>query len=560
DLAAIDTAISDKDQALLLLISLPSSYDNFMETLLYGRDTLKLEYVVATLYSRELQKMTEAKCDGGERKEATYSSVIYVRGAFKEGLSQRSAQQCTNSGVARHLDVARIQQHNRLVEDTTMSKYQVNRSPSSAIGFKKPVDMLAFFDWLACIKQWMLEPVNVKNKSFNESGEYKKTFIGSSVGTSLVHVLQRVKFEVEPQEDHTFEVEPHGNVDHVVVSHDVQTQDLVYYHLTLAVMDKIYAHESLTLYNTIACEVISKWKYGLKDDIDARSDVLRSGLPMGLLDKAKGNVLGMKIVKDLSENTLRVSQSRFYNRKLVQTFLEGHFILSLESSLSWNYDVEKNGKWSCIYVVGSQEYLMVYMRLDIASEDMAGYVTLTEAAKEAIWLMGLVIESRFELKIVAGIATCALSKDIPGPRFQHRIDEILLIMIMKLTNAGMKTQVDVKRIEIAWPFTDTFSKLSCLAASVPRLSMKNAGCFVSASNILLDGDLNPKISDFGMAKLFGINESEANTSRVVGTRGYMSPEYMMEGVVSTKTDVFSFGDLRGNCGTKGEVWISWIQY
>nr|GEX05088.1 retrovirus-related Pol polyprotein from transposon TNT 1-94 [Tanacetum cinerariifolium]GEX72410.1 retrovirus-related Pol polyprotein from transposon TNT 1-94 [Tanacetum cinerariifolium] len=43
DLAAIDIAISDEDQALLLLTSLPLSYNNFLESFLYGWDTLKLE-------------------------------------------------------------------------------------------------------------------------------------------------------------------------------------------------------------------------------------------------------------------------------------------------------------------------------------------------------------------------------------------------------------------------------------------------------------------------------------------------------------------------------------
>nr|GEY90240.1 retrovirus-related Pol polyprotein from transposon TNT 1-94 [Tanacetum cinerariifolium] len=254
----------------------------------------------------------------------------------------RSTQQCTKSGVAKHLGVAVIQQQNRFVKETN-------------------VTLLA-------------KVVLYRNMCYDESGKYKKTFISSSVASSQ----------------------------------EVQTQDLIYYHLArdreqhlacelfgyredsngatyvVAVVEKIYAHESLTFNNTVVSTVAG--------NAVTTSMAITEGIQKGLLAKAKENILSMEIVMDHSGNTLRVSQSR-------------------------DCDVEKNGKWSCIYAVRSQEYQMVCTRLDIASADVgslkanfqhmealltteAGYMTFMKAVKEAIWLKGLLEDLGVELNRV----------------------------------------------------------------------------------------------------------------------------------------------------------------
>ncbi|KAL7188162.1 hypothetical protein ACSBR1_038096 [Camellia fascicularis] len=98
---------------------------------------------------------------------------------------------------------------------------------------------------------------------------------------------------------------------------------------------------------------------------------------------------------------------------------------------------------------------------------------------------------------------------------------------------------------------------------------------LKASNVLLDCEMNPKISDFGLARTFGGDQSSARTSRVVGTYGYMSPEYAIDGLFSMKSDVFSFGVmvleiLSGKSNRRfhhpdhdfnllGHAWTLWIE-
>ncbi|XP_061339255.1 cold-responsive protein kinase 1-like [Gastrolobium bilobum] len=80
---------------------------------------------------------------------------------------------------------------------------------------------------------------------------------------------------------------------------------------------------------------------------------------------------------------------------------------------------------------------------------------------------------------------------------------------------------------------------------------------IKASNILLDKDLTPKISDFGLAKLIPSNMTHVST-RVAGTIGYLAPEYAIGGKLTRKADIYSFGVLlmeivSGRCNTNSQL-------
>ncbi|GJR04430.1 hypothetical protein Tco_0527414 [Tanacetum coccineum] len=433
DLVAIHTAISDDDQTFLLLTFLSSSYDNFVETLLYGRDTLKLEDMLATLNSRELQKMTEEKGDSGE---GLYARRRSVQRDMEQGIITRNLKVLSRKKI-RTID---------WIMDLEGS-YHITYMRDYLVDFKEyDSGNILLSDDREChvrgregftVKILLGKIKVIKGSLMALSGIIRANCVCTLDG----HAVTKKTLKGRKQLGHWVK-DQNGNR----VSMKVMLKEEEYFNTIV-----------LEFNNTFVYVVISKWKAGLKMIwmfsqmcmclATVERNVVTTAMSItesihedeiwatkGLLDKANGNVLGIDSVRDQSGNTLRVSQSIFYNEKLVQTLLEGHFILSLEGSLSRDCDVEKNGKWSCIYAVGIQEYQMVCTRLDIASADVedrslswvdqsqAGYMTLTKATKEAIRLKGLTIKSGFKLKIVAGIAIGALSKAIPGPRFQHRLN------------------------------------------------------------------------------------------------------------------------------------------
>ncbi|KAG6591218.1 putative serine/threonine-protein kinase PBL21, partial [Cucurbita argyrosperma subsp. sororia] len=120
--------------------------------------------------------------------------------------------------------------------------------------------------------------------------------------------------------------------------------------------------------------------------------------------------------------------------------------------------------------------------------------------------------------------------------YQEFIVEVLMLSLLDDSLSPERPPLSWNtRIKIALGAAQGLEYLHCTAN--PPVIYRD----LKSANILLDDDFNPKLSDFGLAKLGPVGDNTHVSTRVMGTQGYCAPEYAMSGKLTLKSDIYCFG-------------------
>ncbi|GJX30372.1 hypothetical protein Tco_0238451 [Tanacetum coccineum] len=205
--ANIDIEIGDEDQTLMLLTSLPSSYENFMETLLCGRESLTTEDVLATLNSRELKKRTEGT-KGSSKEILSNKEVKWVR---QEGDSVQLGDNRTciikgtgNVKIQLYDGSSFILEDVKYVLELRRSLISLGTLEKEGYTMKMQMVLIREIKGYRSSKQVRLKQLGSKQVGLKQLGHKKVGF------KQLGHGVKKGVHEVQVEKHVWFEVELHG--------------------------------------------------------------------------------------------------------------------------------------------------------------------------------------------------------------------------------------------------------------------------------------------------------------------------------------------------------------